>query len=213
MKIVFSFDDGSKEDIKVAELLCKYGFKDAIFYIPSEWQSYNLSENREPLTLWDVKNLAHLFEIGSHSVSHRLLTRIPEEEVKREVTDSFLTIRELFNRNLKSFCYPRGYANDSIREEVRKYYKHARNTLVGNIKESEDPIWDTPAVHICGKRRKEYENTTWLKEARRLLKEAINTPESVYHLWGHSWEISRYDGWHDFEELLKELGQYENSHS
>lgn len=204
MKVKFSFDDGSKEDLRVAELLAKYDIYDAIFYVPAEWHSYNLSEGREPLTYSDAQGLRGAFKIGSHGITHSLLTRIQPETAEAEIKESYYLTNALFG-DVDSFCYPRGYANDFIRQTTRKYYKSARNTLVGNLKESEDPIWETPTVHICGKRRKEYERTTWLEEAYRLLDEAVQAEDSVYHAWGHSWEITRYDGWHDFEELLKKI--------
>lgn len=204
MRVIFSCDDGSYEDLRLAELLAKYDIP-AIFYIPSEWQTYNIMEGREPLSLEDALDIASHFEIGSHGISHRMLTRIPETEAEREIIQSKKTLEILFNRPIDSFCYPRGYANDYLRDVVRDHYKSARNTLVGNILPSEDPVWETPTVHVAGKRRPEYEGKHWLNEAKKLLDLAVKTEGSVYHMWGHSWEISRYDGWHDLESLLKEV--------
>lgn len=204
MKVLASWDDGAKEDLRLADLMAKYEIE-TIFYIPSEWQTYNMREKREPLSFEDLLDLSSNFTIGSHGITHSMLTRIPEPQMEREVRDSGHSLEHLLDKEVTTFCYPRGYANDYIREVVRSHYTHARNTLVGNITMSPDPIWDTPSVHVCGVRRPEYEYTTWQKEASRLLREAINTPDSVYHMWGHSWEISRYDGWYDLEELLKEV--------
>jgi peptidoglycan/xylan/chitin deacetylase (PgdA/CDA1 family) len=207
MKIKASFDDGSKEDLRLAELMDKYGIHDVIFYIPSDWANYNILLNREPLSWDDFEDIANRFEIGSHTISHPMLTRIPFGEAVDEIIESKYHLEELAKREITSFCYPRGYANDELREVVRKNYKTARNTLVGYITESEDPIWQNTTVHAGGKRRKEYEGTTWLKEGLRLLEEAVRTEGSVYHLWGHSWELTREDGWHDLETLLGEVSK------
>ncbi len=209
LTVVASWDDGSKEDMRLAELMSKYGIENVIFYIPAEWQTYNWNEGREPLNLHDINTLEEEFEIGSHSISHALLTRMPMDRVEYEIRESKYMLEQLLDCTIGSFCYPRGYANVEIKELVRSHYTHARNTLVGNLEPAKDLIWETPTVHAGGKRRKEYENTTWLYEGVRLLQEAIKLAkegkDAVYHIWGHSWELSRYDAWGDLEILLKEI--------
>lgn len=204
-----SFDDGCKLDLRVADLLEKYGFQpeEVVFFIPSEWENVNHLHGDEPMTYDEVCGLAKRFKIGSHTVSHPMLTRIPHSQVDFEIKISKLELEEMFGTKIEDFCYPRGYANDVIRDEARKHYKRARNTLVGNLSPPEDPIWESTTVHVSGKRRKEYEDTTWVAEGRRLLKEAIRRDvydeDVVFHLWGHSWEIERHDDWADFERFLE----------
>lgn len=207
MKIEASFDDGCKEDLRLAELLIKYDIP-ATFYIPSDWTYVNQREGREPLSFNDLQALSDEFEIGSHTITHPLLTRIRFNLAKEEIIESKIELEEMLGVSVTSFCYPRGYANDQIRDVVRKHYKTARNTLVGNIQEAKDPIWQTTSVHIAGKRRKEYEFTTWQQEARMWLLRASRRKDGVFHMWGHSWEISRYDAWDEFEKFLKELHEY-----
>lgn len=201
-----SFDDGCQLDLKVAELMEKYGFKDVIFYIPSQWHDVNRLHGDVPLTEDEVRELSKKYKIGSHTVTHPMLTRITKGEAFNEIFNSKQQLEEMFDIEIEDFCYPRGYANDGIRDIVRKMYKTGRNTLVGNLLPSEDPIWETPTVHVSGKRRKEYESTTWLMEGRRLLQEASSSqPDTVFHIWGHSWEIDRYNDWEDFETFLSEM--------
>lgn len=204
-----SFDDGAKEDLRLAELMNKYGIQDVIFYVPAEWQTHNLTLGREPLSLKDLNYLADSFDVGSHTITHPLLTRMPLHDAKYEIVESKAMLEQLLGMGIDSFCYPRGYANPELKELVRDNYTLARNTLVGSLEEPEDPIWESTTVHAGGKRRKEYENTTWLEEGIRLLKEAITMSEQgkdpIYHIFGHSWELTRERGWDDLEILLKEI--------
>lgn len=209
IKITASFDDGCKEDMRLAELMDKYSIE-TIFYIPSDWIFVNQWNRLEPLDESEVVSLAKKFTIGSHSISHPLLTRIPLEEATIEIQESRDQLEYLIGKDITSFCYPRGYANDQLREVVRKHYKTARNTLVGNLEPPKDPIWQSSTVHVGGKRRKDYEGTTWLKEAYRLLDEAIErgADEDIrYSIFGHSWELTREAGWKDLETLLKDLDE------
>lgn len=207
MRVMASFDDGTVEDLRALDLLIRYEIP-AIFYFPVYSLVVNEQQGRNSLSPHQRRQVAKEFPIGSHTLTHPMLTRIPMKIAEHEIKVSKQMLEEEFGRPIESFCYPRGYANDELRGLVKEAgYKNARNTLVGNISDNQDPYWITPTVHICGKRRKEYEDTTWLDEAKRLLTEAVNEDESIYHLWGHSWEISKYDGWHDFEELLKEINE------
>lgn len=210
MKKIISFDDGAKEDLRLFDLIVKHGiFDEVIMYLPSEWITYNLNEGREPLTVEDVFALDEYIEIGSHSVSHNLLTRIPLFEAEREITESKVQLEALLNHDVTSFCCPRGYSNPELQKIIGKHYKTARNTLVGSLKPPEDPLWQSTAVHIGGKRRKEYEGTTWLEHGLGLIEKAHAMEEEgeevVFHVWGHSWEMTREAAWHDAETFFQEL--------
>lgn len=214
LKIVASFDDGSKEDLRLAELMEKYNIYDVIFYIPSDWHFVNEISRREPLSEKDVLGLDKKFKIGSHTITHPLLTRISMEDAEIEIKESKQQLEYLLGHKVDYFCYPRGYANDELRNIVRQTYKGGRNTLIGSLTPADDPAWESTTVHVGGKRRKEYEGTTWLKEGMKLLDEAIergHKEDIVYHLWGHGWELSREAAWDDLETLLKRIHESTNS--
>jgi peptidoglycan/xylan/chitin deacetylase (PgdA/CDA1 family) len=195
--------------MRTADLLEQYGFDDVIFYIPSDWHFVNRLHGDVPLTEHEVVDLNNRFKVGSHTISHQMLTRIPYEEMVEQVVQSKAQLERLLGGEVEDFCYPRGYANDGIRDVVRQHYKTARNTLVGSLTASEDPVWEYTTVHIAGKRRTDYEDTTWLAEGRRLLAEAVKLDKAgedvIFHFWGHSWEIDKYFEWGNFEIFLQEM--------
>lgn len=209
LKFKASFDDGCRLDMRVADLLDKYGIEDAIFYIPSKWKLVNQEHGDEPLAYYEFAALAKRFKIGSHTMTHPMLTRIPDDQIYDEVVQSKKDMEYMLKADVEDFCYPRGYANDEIRDLVRKHYKRARNTLVGNLDPPEDPVWETPTVHVAGVRRREYEGSAWWNVANRYLniarKRSLQGDDVIYHLWGHSWEIDRYDHWTEFENLLQKI--------
>lgn len=59
-------------------------------------------------------------EIGSHGMSHRILTRIPDEEARREIGDSRRTIGERLGTAPRLFAYPNGDRSKKIKEIVRE---------------------------------------------------------------------------------------------
>lgn len=206
MKIKCSFDDGTVEDLKVAELLKKYNL-DAIFYFPAKPNYVNEPHGRVSLNDHQRQLIAKYFEIGSHTVTHPLLTRVDEAKADAEIRLSKTLLENEFEREITSFCYPRGYANPAIQQMVIKAeYTNARSTLVGYIHESENPFFEQTTVHV-GCNRNEYGGQSWFEYALRLLADAKATKDSVYHLWGHSWEIEKNQAWEQFELLLSEVAK------
>lgn len=203
MKLLSSWDDGSVYDIKLIDMVVQYDIP-MTFYIPVNYQKNLVQRGIEPLPPHYIDQINNQWEIGSHGVNHLLLTRVGEGEQQNEVFESK---RYWHDRGVKvkKFCYPRGYANPDIQVMVKDAgYESARSTLVGYIHESENPYFEQTTVHV-GCQRKEYGGQSWLEYALNLLEKAVETPDSVYHLWGHSYEIERNNGWDDLKTLLERL--------
>lgn len=206
IRIEFSFDDGSVYDLRVADMLQSYGYN-ATFYVPVNWQRYLLSKHIDPLSPNDLKNLASNFTLGSHGVNHELLTRVSEEKQDKEILGSMLYWQEQ-GYEITSFCYPRGYFDKSIKKKVMLAgYTNARTVKVGNLDPATDPYETETTVHV-GYDRDEY-NTDWFTYAKNKVLEAIdkhnNGEDVVYHAWGHSEEIHRYQQFDRFAEFLRFL--------
>lgn len=206
---MFSFDDGTVDDLRIAELLDKYDLY-GIFYFTAWPETHNEKKGRQSLNAQQRAEIAKRFEIGSHTVTHALLTRINLDKATYEIKESKRLLEEEFDINITSFCYPRGYANADLQKIVEEAgYTNARSTLVGYIHRSENPFFEQTTVHLAP--RKEYGGQKWIDYALKLLDEAIKTPDSVYHAWAHSWELSEHDGWYDLEKLLKRVNETPHS--
>lgn len=200
MKIKSSWDDGSVEDVKLAKLMSKYGIETTFF-----WPVMIHSDKFPTLSPKQRRTIARNFEIGSHTITHPLLTRIDIEQARDEIEQSREMLAGEFNQDILKFCYPRGYSNPEIQQiVVESGYESARSTLVGYIHESENPYFEQTTVHV-GCNRKEYAGLSWLEYALKMLEQARKTPNSVYHFWGHGHELTKNNAWADLEILLKEL--------
>jgi len=76
------------------------------------------------LTVDELRSLpGPLFEVGSHTLTHPILTRIPAEQVRAEVSDSRTALEALLDRPVRYFAYPNGLAddmNEAVVSEVRR---------------------------------------------------------------------------------------------
>lgn len=175
-----SLDDGCASDLRAAALASMYGVE-TVFYIPIEWRSLAYSKGYEPLAFSDLLELALYFEIGAHTVTHRLLTQISREEARVEIVDSKSMMEALLGCEVTKFCPPRGYTNEEISAGTLRLFESQRLTRGEGL------------VHIHPDSGAN-DNVYWT--------EAIgpNTKE----IWGHTWEIDRLGLWDELEEVLRE---------
>lgn len=204
MKIKASFDDATAQDVRVADLMRKYDIE-TVFYWPFYPERANELQGRTSLSEQQMKDIAEDFEIGSHTLTHPLLTRIKPELAYSEISNSREALSDRFDQNIISFCYPRGYSNPQIQQMVVEAgYLNARSTLVGYVHQSENPYFEQTAVHVsCA--RKEYAGLDWFDYALKLLAIAEKIPDSIFHFFGHSWEIDKNNDWAKLEKMLKAL--------
>ncbi|MCU7491210.1 MAG: polysaccharide deacetylase family protein [Bacteroidota bacterium] len=134
--VVLTFDDGFKSLIKNAiPELVKLGIPCAIFF-PAKYlgrrpgwefnKRFN-DEDEEIMTARDIKNLpADSVLIGSHSLSHRIMTDLDPLEVEEEFTKSKEYLESLIGNAVHLFSFPYGAFNKSLIEHALEAgYKRA----------------------------------------------------------------------------------------
>lgn len=217
--ITTSWDDGHPLDFRIADLLVKYKLN-GTFYIPK-----NNAENEvmdEPM----IQSLSKQFEIGGHTINHLSFDQVSQKKWEEEVNGCFTWLTELTGPTPVSFCFPRGKYNSSAVDTVFKAgFKLARTTelmsittkpAVHRVIPTTIQIYDhsrlTYFKHLL-KRRKFGNLFFWIKNnsekeldllVGKYLAEVITT-KGCLHLWGHSWEIEKYDLWNKLETIFKRI--------
>jgi len=98
-------------------------------------------------------------EIGSHTVSHRFLSTLPDAEVMIEITESKKKLENFLNNEVSCFSYPGGKYTVKIVEMVKEAeYQCAFTTDIGLNSYDNDPyklkrinIWDGTVANVKGK--------------------------------------------------------------
>lgn len=229
-----SFDDGDVSDLRLAHLLNKYDLK-GTFYVPKTCGLVykNLSE-------YQIKELATLAEIGGHTISHQVLTRINPTQAREEIFDCKSWLENIVGQPILSFCPPTGRFNNSHIVLQREAGFKAMRTVemlsysIKGIKVLGDFVVLPTTTQVYN-----HTSTAYLKNRVKRLKpvnylnfrklfssnwEAMSENYLVYlnkisrqesgeyyfHLWGHSWEIEKYSLWNSLETFLKKLKRLEN---
>jgi peptidoglycan/xylan/chitin deacetylase (PgdA/CDA1 family) len=205
MKILASWDDGCVHDQKVAELMKKYEIP-TIFYWPWDLEkSQNTSRVKKFLTKSQCQDLAKDFEVGSHTVTHSYLTKIKLQAARNEIFNSKQLWEDFLKKPVKSLCYPRGYTSTLIKILVKNAgYENARTTVIGHLNAGSDPFAQPTTLHV-GIDRVEYKQVSWEIYARQMLEKARQDENSLFHFFGHSWEIDMFNDWDNLENFLKDL--------
>ncbi len=193
MRLEFSFDDGGQNDVTIAYLLTKYGFR-GTFYIPTN------CELPDPV----IQNIAQDHEIGGHTVNHpQDLKELSDGQLEHQIENNRAYLKFLTGQDINKFCYPRGRYDERVIKAVKKAgFISARTTQILETEVPKDPFKYGTTIH-CTYPRTEYVGKNWLDVAKSLFQLAKDRGEQGYfHLWGHSEEIARYKDWDNFEKLL-----------
>ena len=103
--LTMSWDDGFPADLRVAELMARYGIR-GIFYVPIQ----NL-EGLPVMSPEALRQLASLHEIGSHTYRHCYLNSLSAGEANREIASGKAALEDMLGRAVTGFCYPGGKFN------------------------------------------------------------------------------------------------------
>lgn len=118
----------------------------------SSWEALvdALEEKLPPKDRWDPSADAFVsweqvvemqcsgFALGSHGVTHRVLTRIAEDDLAEELSESLSDIRKRTGYTSQAFSYPNGDFDQSVRGAVAKTYAAAFSTKPGSVGQGTD---------------------------------------------------------------------------
>jgi len=101
------------------------------------------AEQREEFDLASWEELRRLdprtVTIGSHTMTHPILTSLDNEETEAETRDSRFALEQRLDREVSIFCYPNGDLNNAVVASARRYYRSAVTTEAGRLEGAIDP--------------------------------------------------------------------------
>ncbi|MCF7802583.1 MAG: polysaccharide deacetylase family protein [Candidatus Marinimicrobia bacterium] len=146
--IIITFDDGYLDTFNLAYPALHERGMTAVFFVLGdrtlEWNEWDADISIEPAPLMDDDLIRELhqqgFEIGSHTLSHPDLTRVPEWEAWREIGQSKSNLTELLGEPIHSFSYPYSSVDDKIRSFARTIgYSFACSVYTGPPEFGKEP--------------------------------------------------------------------------
>jgi peptidoglycan/xylan/chitin deacetylase (PgdA/CDA1 family) len=230
--ITTSWDDGHPLDARIAELLDKHGLK-GTFYVPSRVAPGGCCnpEGFAVMKGVELRQIHSAFELGSHTLDHRSLHTLSAEEARQQVVAGKQWLEDEIGRAVAGFCYPNGHHNAMVRDIVGKAgFQYARTTEDHHDRPADDLLAMPVSVHFYPRSRRDVARAFLREERRRLgewrwsrrigmfasavgsndfaqrfrgLVDRVSERGGVFHVWGHSWEIERFNGWLMLDDLLR----------
>jgi len=205
-------------DLRVAELLRERGLA-GTFYFP-----FRGHHGRPTLTPGHLISLASEgFEVGGHSLSHKVLPRLPGEEMAREVGMCKKRLEDILGKQVRMFCYPKGRFNACAVSHVKLAgYTGARTTRMLRQELNFDPFHMPTSLVAYPNRRSTYAKNlvkarnirglfdyvtrftrleSWVSMAKMLFDQVLKGG-GVWHLFGHSWQVEEMGLWDDLKKIL-----------
>ena len=203
--LTLSYDDGVVQDIRLVEILDKYGIK-ATFnintgtYLPEEKvreKFYGRLKLSEAKALY--KNSGH--EVAVHSLTHPRLEEIPSDELLEEILEDRKNIEEQYGTIARGAAYPYGTYNDKVVSALDMCgICYARTTrATNNFGFPENWLTLHPTCH--------HSHPDLLGLAKRFAEKELPSRDNwMFYLWGHSYEFQDNDNWNIIEEFAEYMG-------
>ncbi|NHQ85930.1 polysaccharide deacetylase family protein [Iodobacter sp. HSC-16F04] len=222
MLFLTSWDDGHPSDLRLADMLCKYNLK-GTFFVPA-----SNKEGREVLAKEQLRRLNQNFEIGGHTLTHCYLNGLAADVLKHEICAGKAAIEDDLGHAINGFCYPGGVFDSRTIHAVKAAGFDYARTVENLCFDLGKSAWLMPtsfqfyphSAFVLAKNAIKYPRISKLNIVRMRWREkefmrfmdaqlaAAHHHSSVFHLWGHSWELDEYDLWGKLESFFKLTEHY-----
>ena len=208
--LTFSYDDGVKQDIRLAEVFDKYAMK-ATF-------NHNCERMRkENFTKEQIKEhfLSKGHEIAVHGANHRANGNLRAIEGIRDVLDCRLELEDKCDCIIRGMAYPDSgitqMGNFGSYDMIKQYLVEldiAYARTLGNDNNSftlpsDFHAW-MPSAHHINPQIMEFVDEFLKLDISPKVYHARRIPRLLY-IWGHSYEFDRDDNWELIEEICRKL--------
>ena len=197
--LTLSYDDGTVHDIRLSEILDKYGIK-CTFNLNSS-NVKNRNESGEfPLEV--AKKCYQNHEVAMHMVTHPHPTQIDDGQLEFEVAEDKRFLAECFGRSLRGAAYPYGEYDDRTIAMLKKYnivYSRTTKSIADFSVPDNFHEWYATSKHTS-------------PELQNLVKDFLDSDRelALFYLWGHSFEFDRNNNWNVIEDFCDSIASKED---
>lgn len=211
--VTFSYDDGYRYDIRLAQTLSRYGIKGTF-----NLNSTMLKENPAGQYLTKEDAQCHLLdaghEIAIHGAAHRAPGCLRPIDGIQEMLNCRLSLEEMFGRIIRGMAYPDSGINhmeNGTSVERIEHYLTDLDIAYARTTGQDSDRFELPTDWLQWQPTAHHTNPQVLSYADRFVAlDQTNayidsrTPK-LFYLWGHSFEFARQNNWELLEEICRKL--------
>ena len=217
--VTFSYDDGFRTDIRLAQTLDKYGMK-GTFNINNGYISTD--PEGKWMTAQDIQThiLDKGHEVANHGHEHWSVCSHRPIEAIRDMLRCRMELEEKFGGFIRGMATPDNglghFDNGSDMESFKALLRgldlaYCRTGTFANLdfKVPQDWYFWAPSVrHADPNVMDHIAKFKALKEEKQYISD---TYPRLFYLWGHSWEFKKYNNWELLEDICRELSGMEDT--
>jgi len=205
--LTFSFDDGVTQDIRLVEILNKYGLK-GTFNLNSGLLGISRTLERNGKTVdhnkiqpSQVRSLYAGHEVAVHTVSHPTLTTLSDETILYQVEEDRKALERLVGYPIVGMAYPNGPNDDRVAGIIE------RNTPIRYSRTVTSTFDFTPQkTNLLRYNPTVYYVQPELDELVEKFLADDSDEDKLLYIWGHSYEMdAEFITWEHFEAVCKKL--------
>ena len=198
-----SYDDGVRDDVKLIEIMRKYGLKGTFNLNSVGLQSGAANK----LTPDEIKELfGDDTEIALHGYLHLSLAKVPTPLAVRDVIADRDFLESTFARVIRGMAYANGSVDDSVVNILAECgVAYSRTTIATEgFAIPEEWLRLNPTCHHNHPRLFELVDEFLNAEDRGYF---WSKKPRLFYLWGHSYEFPRDNNWDRIEEFGKKMAE------
>lgn len=200
--VTFSYDDGCLQDVRLSDVLTKYGLKGTFNFTAN-------SKIAEQEAREHILDKGH--EIAVHGADHMAPGITPVTRGIRDVLDCRLHLEKTYNIIVRGMAYPdcgiTRSANNVTYPEVKQYLKELGITYARTLN-GDNNSFGIPTDWHAWVPTAHHNNPKFMEWADEFLNPDENRKYKfpmLFYVWGHSYEFDRNDNWDYLDEICEKL--------
>lgn len=204
--LTLSYDDGVEQDIRLIEIMKKYGLKGTFNLnsgaYPPEGTVYPAGQVHRRMSKERVGELylANGMEVAVHGLTHPFLQELAPVLCVQEVLKDRENLEAQFGCIVRGMAYPFGTYND----EVVQILKECGIAYARTVQSTRN--FDIPHDWLRMPATCHHNDPELMALAKRFTEPFHWTMPQLFYLWGHSYEFEERNNWNVIEEFAAFIG-------
>ncbi|MDR1599257.1 MAG: polysaccharide deacetylase family protein [Oscillospiraceae bacterium] len=205
--LTFSYDDGVEQDVRLIDILNRYGMK-CTFNLNSGQASPSNSWERGGVTIRRIdssryRSIYRGHEPACHALTHPHLEKLSEDAIDRELREDKANLERWFGVSVQGMAYPFGTYDDRVARVAESVgLRYARSTVSTRSFDMPGDLMRMPAT--C------HHKDPALPELIDRFLAARPVRPALFYIWGHSYEFDIDNNWQVIEDACKALAGRED---
>lgn len=208
--LTLSYDDGVEQDIRLIEIMNKYGLRGTFNLNTGNYKKENEKhENNEIHRVMTKKQAIEVYsdcgqEIAVHGLTHPFLDQLPSSRIVYEISRDRENLENQFGIIVRGMAYPYGAYNDEVIEILKKLDIAYSRTVISteDFRIPTDWLRLTATCH--------HNNPKLMELVEKFLVCNPKKEPALFYLWGHSYEFEKDNNWYVIEQFSSYIGQKED---